>query len=271
MIPAFAGMTLWLSLVFCLDNAFALEVPPPPDTYVTDKANILAPETEARLELILAQFEASTSNQIVIATFPSLEGESLEDFSIRVAERWKVGQKDKDNGVVVLIFRDDRQIRIEVGYGLEGALPDALAGQIIQTKMIPYFKEGKFDQGVLLGTQAILQATQGEFKGNGTTQGAGTSQETEGIVILVLFIAFVLWLCDTIRYSFYFFGHRAIRDRYGWIEWFIRFSILLALLNILLRILISSAMSRGGGYSGSRSGFSGGGGSFGGGGASGRW
>jgi uncharacterized protein len=251
-------------------TALALEVPPPPDTYVTDRAGILSSETEARLELILAQFEAATSNQVVIATFPSLEGESLEDFSIRLAERWKPGQKEKDNGVILLIFRDERQIRIEVGYGLEGALPDVLAGEIIQNAIVPNFKAGQFDQGALQGTQAILQAIQGEYKGGGAGDRLPNS-ENKNLIFAVLLIAFVLFLLDTIRYSIYFFGHHAVRDRYGWLEWFIRFSILLALLNVLIRILIYSAASGRGGYSGSRGGFSGGGGSFGGGGASGRW
>jgi len=260
---------------FLILKAEALEVPPAPDTYVTDRADILAPETEARLELILTQFEEATSNQVVIATFPSLEGEALEDFSIRLAEKWGVGQKDKDNGVVLLVFRDDRQVRIEVGYGLEGALPDALAGQIIQTIIIPNFKAGQFDKGVLEGTKAILEAVQGEYKGTGVTQGTQefSNKDAQGLVLIALIIAGALLILDIFRYGGYFMGHRLYPQRYSPLEWWIRFSLLLALLSVLLRLLFYALLSSRGGYSGSRgsSGFSGGGGSFGGGGASGRW
>ncbi len=250
-------------------------MPPAPDTYVADWAEILAPETEARLEIALANFEEVTSNQVVIATFPSLEGESLEDFSSRLAEKWGVGQKDKNNGVVLLIFRDDRQVRIEVGYGLEGALPDALAGQIIQSSIVPNFKAGQFDKGVLQGTQAILQAIEGEYKGTGITQGAQefSSKDAETLITIALMIAGILLVLDIFRYGGYFMGHRLYLQRYTPLEWWIRFSLLLALLGILLRLLFYALLSSRGGYSGGRggSGFSGGGGSFGGGGASGRW
>jgi len=270
----FALLFFLLFLGFFSFKAEALEVPPAPDTYVSDRAEILSPETEARLEVALAKFEEATSNQVVIATFPSLEGEALEDFSIRLAEKWKPGQKGKDNGVVLLIFRDDRKVRIEVGYGLEGALPDALAGQIINNVMVPEFQAGKYDEGILKGTRAILEAIQGEYKGTGATAATqGASSGDSALIFILLLIAFILFLLDTIRYSVYLFGHKGYQNRYRWIEWWIRFSILLAVLGFLLRMLFYASLMRGGGYSGGRSGggFSGGGGSFGGGGASGRW
>jgi len=134
---------LWIFL-FCVPSVLrALDVPKRPEGYVTDKAGLLSPQTKMQLEGVLRQYEQKTSNQIVIVTFPSLEEESLGDFSIRLAEAWKVGQKGRDNGVIFLIFKEDRKMRIEVGYGLEGVLPDALAGQIIQQRVAPLFSPGR--------------------------------------------------------------------------------------------------------------------------------
>jgi uncharacterized protein len=272
-----------LFFIPCLSLS-AAEFPEKPDRYVTDSARLLSNQTEEKLERILHDYEIQTTNQVVVVTFPSLEGESLEDFSIRLAEKWQVGQKGKDNGVILLIFKKERQMRIEVGYGLEGALPDALAGQIIQQVMAPYFKQGKYDEGVLAGVNAILQATQGEFKAERGSQGV-TSSEIEVFFKILFLIAAFLFLVDLFRYSFYFAGHRFYPDRYSFWEWWFLFGLLLFVLNLIFRALFDAALYSRGGYYGSRSGFggfsggssgglggfSGGGGSFGGGGASGRW
>lgn len=162
-------MRLKLSFLFFLLafplSAAALEIPQRPEGYVSDYAALLSPSAKARLEEILRQAETETSNQIVIVTFPTLEGEVLEDFSIRLAEAWKIGQRGKDNGVILLIFKNDRKVRIEAGYGLEGALPDATAKFIIENEIVPRFREGKFDEGVERAAQAIISATKGEYRG----------------------------------------------------------------------------------------------------------
>ncbi|MDD5226275.1 MAG: TPM domain-containing protein [Candidatus Omnitrophica bacterium] len=154
-----------LAFVAVLPILFALEVPQRPDGYVTDRAGLLSSSDKASLETVLRSFEEKTSNQVVVATFPSLEGDSLEDFSMRLAEGWKAGQKRRDNGVIFLIFKNDRKIRIEVGYGLEGVLTDALSGQIISQVVAPYFRKGDYSAGIVAGTDAIMKATQGEFEG----------------------------------------------------------------------------------------------------------
>ena len=97
-------------------------------------------------------------------TVPSLAGDSLEDFSMRVAERWKIGRKGFDNGVILVVARDDRKVRIEVGYGLEGRLTDLTAGRIIRDRIVPEFRAGRFDQGVLNGVTAIAEVVRGEFQ-----------------------------------------------------------------------------------------------------------
>ena len=175
-----------------LSVLFALEVPSRADGYVTDRAGLLSPSAKAELEKTLRDFEGTTSNQVVVATFPSLEGNSLEDFSMRLAEAWKVGQKGKNNGVIFLIFKNDRKMRIEVGYGLEGVLPDALAGQIISQVVAPYFRKGDYSGGILAGTDAIMKATQGEFKGDPSSEKGGTAGKLIGLLfVFILFHAFV--------------------------------------------------------------------------------
>jgi uncharacterized protein len=131
---------------------------------VNDYAAILTPATRSHLEQALAAFETAESTQIVVLTIPSLEGESIEAYCLRVAEKWRIGQEKLDNGAILLIAKNDRKLRIEVGYGLEGRLTDLLAGRIIRDIIAPYFKAGDFDQGVLSGVQAMMAAVKGEFE-----------------------------------------------------------------------------------------------------------
>jgi len=130
---------------------------------VNDVAGILSAGTVSSLETILKQHEDSTSNQIAVLTIESLEGETIEQYSIRVVDEWKLGQKGKDNGVLLLVSRDDRKVRIEVGRGLEGDLPDITCGSIIRKQILPRFKEGNYDAGVTDGIEAILAAIKGSY------------------------------------------------------------------------------------------------------------
>lgn len=270
--------------IFCLLSGnvlLALDVPERPAHYVTDTAELISPPTESRLEAALRAYESQTTNQIVVATFPSLEGEALEDFSIRLAEKWKVGQADRDNGVILLIFQNERSIRIEVGYGLEGVLPDALAGQIVQQVIVPHFLRNEFENGVLAGVFAIIRATEGEFAASPAGGRGWTREEIEALKIrgdillaVVGSIVFVFFIIDWLRYRRYLKDHRIYRNRYTFWEWWFRFALLLFVLSILFRMMFYAMLFSRGGYYGGRSGFggfSGGGGSFGGGGASGRW
>jgi len=141
--------------------ALALEVPPLRGR-VNDSAGLLSQEQASHLEDQLAQFENESGHQVVVLTISTLGSDNLEDFSIRVAEAWKVGHKGNDNGVILIVARDDRKIRIEVGYGLEGVLPDALAYRIIQGVIIPHFRGQDFAGGIASGVSAIIQATRGE-------------------------------------------------------------------------------------------------------------
>jgi uncharacterized protein len=161
-------------LVFLL-LPFAVEAAkiPVPRGYVNDYGNMISSSTEADLAAKLKTFEETDSTQIVVLTVHSLEGEPLEDYSIRVAEAWKIGQKVKDNGVLFLVSREDRKMRIEVGRGLEGKLTDLTAGRIIDLVVKPRFKAEDYDGGFTAGVSALIDATRGEFTADRRTPSGG--------------------------------------------------------------------------------------------------
>ena len=162
----------WGNLVFCLcilcvafhPTAHAQKATPELTGPVVDNAGILSDETERQIASLIHTHEDSTSNQVAVLTISSLEGENLEDYSLQVARAWELGQTDKNNGVLVLIAVNDRKIRIEVGYGLEGDLPDITAKQIIDNEITPHFRAGDFDAGVLLGVRAVLESIEGTYE-----------------------------------------------------------------------------------------------------------
>lgn len=159
----------WLFALACglTLHAQSLEVPFLAG-HVNDNAHLLSTSTLNALEASLQAHEDSTSNQVVVLTIPSLQGEILEEYSIKVVETWKLGQKEKDNGVLLLIARDDRQVRIEVGQGLEGDLPDITCGQIIRHEIVPRFRDGDYEAGIRDGVTAILAAINGSYTADPT-------------------------------------------------------------------------------------------------------
>jgi uncharacterized protein len=167
----------------------ALEIPPPSGNYVNDYAGMLSPEAKQRLETNLRKFAAETSTQIVVAIFPSLEDESLEDFTNRMYETWKIGQKNNNNGVLLGIFQQERRVRIEVGYGLEGVLTDALSSQIIRNEFVPNFRSGNYDKGTENTVLAIEKAVRGEY----TAPEKKTDQfPTAAAIVLIIFLLIVM-------------------------------------------------------------------------------
>lgn len=239
-------------LVLTFASSFAQEVKIPKLLMrATDFTNTLSREQLAALEADLARFEDTTSTQVVFVMIPTLGNEQLEDYSLRTAEANAIGQKKLSNGVLLLIAKDDRKIRIEVGYGLEGVLPDGLAGQIIRREITPEFRNGDYFAGIKAGTDAIMRATRNEYKAEKKT----ASDFPFFLVILIFFIIFIMIARNARRSSglhrgggfpMYYGGGWGGRSRDTW---------------------GSSGGSGGGGFGG----FSGGGGSFGGGGASGGW
>lgn len=267
----------WLALLyFTAAVAPAAEaIPPRPAQYFNDYAGVVAPANVQSLNETLAQFERDTSSQVVVAVFPKMQSNSsLEDYAHRIFQSWQIGQKNKNNGVLLLVFTQDRRMRIEVGYGLEGALPDALAKRIIEEQIAPHFRQGDYNGGLSAGVNAILQATRGEYKGTSRTvaeNGQPVSPVAGFIILIVIIAIFVLLVYGAVRAlkttSGMVFG-RSGRYRYrrrssGW-DW---------------SWGGGGWGSSGGGGGGDWSsgggsfggGFSGGGGSSGGGGASGSW
>jgi uncharacterized protein len=263
-----------LALLFVTSLAHGAEVmPPAPARYFNDYAGVVSANTANRLNSVLSEFERTNSSQVVVAVFPKMESpSSLEDYVRRMAVAWKIGQKQggKNNGVLLAVFTQDRRLRIEVGYGLEGALPDALARRIIDNEITPHFKRGDYNAGLTAGVNAILAATRGEYRATGSGRGNDSLSRFFGTIIFnklfpwhILFFCFVLLILLPVtlrrrrRGTLYDRrGRRRYNSDAGWGGWF-------------------GGSSGGGGWSSGGDsgggGFSGGGGDFGGGGASGSW
>ena len=164
---------------------------PPLSARVVDLTHTLSAAESSALETKLADWEAKTSNQLAVLMVPTTQPEPIEAYSIRVAEQWKIGRKGQDNGALFLIAKNDRKMRIEVGYGLEGVLPDVTARRIIAEDVAPAFREGKFAQGINAGVDRIIGVVGGEFKSPPpAAQRARRGGPTLGIenLLLILFI-----------------------------------------------------------------------------------
>jgi uncharacterized protein len=157
---------------------------------VNDYADMISASAEQAIAQKLETLETSDSTQVVVLTIPSLDGEDLEGFSIQVAEAWKIGTAEHDNGAILVVARDDRAVRIEVGYGLEGKLTDLLSGRIIREIILPNFKAGRFDEGFLQAVDAIIAAVEGEYTGTGQLPGEKGEPMSRALpLIIAAFIA----------------------------------------------------------------------------------
>jgi uncharacterized protein len=248
---------LVLSAIF-IDRAAAAEViPPKPPGYFNDYAGVVSKEKALALNERLAQFERDTSDQVVVAVFRKMESDSsIEDYAQRIAQSWAVGQKDQRNGVVLLVFVDDRKISIQVGYGLEGALPDVTAFDIRTRHITPRFRTGDYTGGLEEGIDLIMKAIRGEYKGDGgTVQDKSRTSPSSGcgplgfIIMLIVVLSIIRLGRRRGGYGYTGFGGPFVSSGWGGGS------------------SGGSSSSSGGGFSG----FSGGGGSFGGGGSSGGW
>jgi uncharacterized protein len=190
---------LGILILFVATAASAQLEIPTLEQRVTDFTNSLSFNEWRALETRLQGFEDSTSTQIAVLLISSLKGEAIEDYSMQVFEKNKIGQKSKDNGVLVLVAKDDKKARIDVGYGLEGVLTDALTSQIVDNEMIPYFKANNFYAGLTSGVSAIMAATAGEYK---VKPHGGPAPLISGIMVLffvIFFFVFFLPLLATKR------------------------------------------------------------------------
>ncbi|MBI5404342.1 MAG: TPM domain-containing protein [Ignavibacteriae bacterium] len=228
--------------------------------YVTDESGTLTSGEISTLSQKLKEFDNKTSTQIVVYMIQSLGGESLEDVSHRIAEKNKIGRKGKDNGVLLFIAKGDRKLRIEVGYGLEGVMTDAVSSQIIRKEITPSFKNNNFYEGIDKGTDAIIAVSKGEYTADKKSNKGLDGTTCLGLPIFIFVIFGIIFFSIFVSIIRRIFGFgRGIysggKRGGGWSNW-------------------GGGGFFGGGSSGSSggfSGFSGGGGSFGGGGASGSW
>ncbi|GAB4166546.1 MAG: YgcG family protein [Rhodocyclaceae bacterium] len=276
-------MRRWMVWLAALGLAFAAwaEVPVPDLTArVNDAAGILSAAERARLESGLAAFETRKGSQIAILLVPTTQPETIEEFGIRVAERWKIGRKGIDDGVIVIVAKDDRRVRIEVGYGLEGVLPDAIAKRIVEEDILPRFREGRFFDGLNAGVARIEAVIEGEKLPE--PRAAGQPAQDGGASLFGFLVA-ALVLGGVLRA---WLGRLAagavVGAGLGFAAWIVFGSLLVALLLAIVMFLVVALGGMGGGQPGGGwggmgrggfggGGFGGGGGGFGGGGASGRW
>ena len=287
-----ARLIVFLAILFHPVPASALDVPPLTGRIV-DLAHVLPSYDSEQLSAQLKEHEDKTGNQVAVLILPSLEGESVEEYSHRVATTWKLGQKGTDNGVLLLIALKERKLRIEVGYGLEGTLTDLRSAHIIRDEIVPQFRTGDIPAGVRAGTQAILHTIEGTYQAkespsDRTRSGQGTSAFQ--YVVIGIFVGFMAGIALSQ-------GLRRARALLGSVLTFmvaqlasIPLGVIAAAITALLLWMVLGTSSgrrrgtglddwtwyssRGGGWSGGSfdsGGFSGGGGDFGGGGASGDW
>jgi len=235
-----------------ITSAGAEVIPPKPPGYFNDYAGVVSKEAALRFNEQLAQFERETSDQVVVAIFPKMQSDSdVADYTQRVAQAWGVGRKKQSNGVVLFVFVQDRKMFIQVGYGLEGALPDVTAFDITEYQIKPHFRNNDYEGGLAAGIDSICKAIRGEYKGSGKT--VAEQRGNAGPPGILLFIIFVVVLIVISRVMRGLGGYGYSSGRGG---------------PIFLPIGGGGGgWSSGGGFSG----FSGGGGSFGGGGAGSSW
>ncbi|SDT87160.1 uncharacterized protein SAMN05444156_0276 [Verrucomicrobium sp. GAS474] len=254
-------LLLGLFLLPCGKGGAADAVPPAPAAWCNDYAGLLSPAAKARIDGKLRAFERETSTQIVVALFPALpDGGAVEDATYRMAQAWGIGRKGRNNGVVLFLFAKEHRLRIEVGTGLEGVIPDVTAKRIISERITPRLRAGDFDGGIEAGADALISAAKGEpFVGNGKTVGderAAQSGKRLGIGFLIgVFLIF--WVLSRMKVG----GGRHYTS-----SGIVPFGI-----GSGLGSSLGGGWSRGDGGGGGGGGFSGGGGSFGGGGAGGSW
>jgi uncharacterized protein len=268
---------LWLALLSAGVGAADLVPLPALSARVTDLTGTLDETQRGRLEAQLAAIDRNGRAQIAVLLLPTTQPEAIETFGIRLAEAWKIGHKGVDNGVIVIVAKSDRKMRIEVGYGLEGSIPDAVAKRIVAERMAPLFKQGDFFGGLRAAIEGLDQASGGSESATPAElpSGSGAKKSAEDSDLMTwLMVAAVAG--GVLRMIFGFLGALVAAAVAGWLGFAIFGSWLVALLigfAMFVLAFVSPFLTGGfgGGGSSSGGGFSGGGGGFGGGGASGNW
>ena len=277
----------FLAFAFCWSFMAGAQIAIPPLTgRVTDQTATLTVEQKADLEQTLQAFEARKGSQIVVHIVPTTAPETIEQYALRVAEQWKPGRKKIDDGVILLVAKDDRTLRIEVGYGLEGALTDATSKRIISEIIVPRFSQGDFHGGIRAGVDQIMRVIDGEPLPPPDNGRSGDLSDIESYVPIIFMIA--LFLGGVLRAALGRLpGALVTGGAVAVVAWLVVGVVSIALGAGVLALLFTllggggiggtGGMGRGGyrggsgGFGSGGGGFGGGGGGFGGGGASGRW
>lgn len=275
---------LWLGALLLVAGLAGAEVAVPPlGARVTDLTKTLTPSQRDALEHELHQFENRKGSQIAVLIVPTTAPESIEGYSLRVAEAWKLGRKGVDDGVLLLVAQEDRALRIEVGYGLEGVIPDAVAKRVVSDVIVPYFKQGDFYGGIDAGVSRLMRLIDGEP----LPPPRARDRSWSGLQDLLPFAFVVVFVVGGMLRAVFgrLIGSSVAGAVVGIVAWILLGSLLAAIVTgiiVFLVILVAGSMARSGygGWSGGGGirggglgggGFSGGGGGFGGGGASGKW
>jgi uncharacterized protein len=168
-------------------------IPQKPPRYVNDYASVLSAGALQKLNSALENFEKETSSQIVVVIYPKMQSDSsIEDYTVRIAQKWGIGQKTKDNGAILFVFIQNHTMRIEVGYGLEGAIPDITAKRIIEDEIAPQVRSQNYDAGISAGVNALMAASKGEYKGSGRTNAQRKSRRKDSWIPFVFFALFLV-------------------------------------------------------------------------------
>lgn len=265
------------TLLFLPAIVYGYYNPGTPSGFVNDFAGVLSAPDKQALETKLGDFEKSSSNEITVVTIPSLDGDSVENFSVKLFEDWKIGKEGRDNGILFLIARDDRKMRIEVGYGLEGALPDSIAFSIIDGIAKPAFRQNDYAGGISQSVDAIMSATKGEYQPiSSGSKGKISANDIEQIFFGAIF-AFI-WLSSILARSKSWWAGGVVGGIagavigviYGFVYWGVFALGVLIPLGLLLDFVVSRGYEKGKTsghipwYAGGGSGRFGGGGGFGG-------
>ena len=272
--------------LLALGLAWAQVAVPPLTARVTDQTGTLTREQQAGLERMLQEFEARKGTQIAVLMVPTTAPEAIEQYALRVGEQWKIGRTKVDDGAILVVAKDDRALRIEVGYGLEGALNDATASRIIREVIVPRFREGDFYGGINAGLDRMMRVIDGEplpVPARGSPAADGGFMQTLPVVLVAALLGGAILRAILGR----LLGATATGGVVGFLAWALAGTLAVALLAGVLAFVFTlgggfggrgyyggMGFPRGGGWGGGGlggGGFRGGGGSFGGGGASGRW
>ncbi|MGJ0431074.1 TPM domain-containing protein [Methylobacter sp.] len=276
-----AVRSIAVALILLAVGLAVADVPVPAlQARVTDLTGTLSPAQQSKLEQVLTEFEARKGSQIAVLIIPTTQPEAIEQYAMRVAETWKLGREGVDDGVLLLVAKEDRTLRIEVGYGLEGVIPDAVAKRVISEIIIPYFKQNDYFGGIEAGVNRLIRLIDGEPLPPPVRKDVSWSgfEDFLPIVFLVVLIGAGLFRMIFGR----LLGSSIVGGLVGILFWLIAGSFMVALIAGLFAFLFSLGGMRsggiwpggggyGGGFGGRGGGFSGGGGGFGGGGASGHW